>query len=166
MTKLKRFVSYKKKTFLFYYRKIFDKIDKDKDGFVTEAELRKWIRHVQTRYISKETDNQWEDFKNDLKEELLSFEDYKKKTYGPGSDPDDEEDGAKKLINRDERRWRKADLNNDGLLNKDEFLNFLHPEEADHMRDIVVDETLEDIDKDKDGKIDIEEFISNYINYS
>ena len=34
-----------------------------------------------------------------------------------------------------------------------EFSAFLHPEDAEHMRDIVVQETLEDIDKDGDGHV-------------
>ena len=48
---------------------------------------------------------------------------------------------------RDRRRWDLADENKDGRLSKEEFSHFLHPEEAEHMRDIVVQETLEDIDK-------------------
>ena len=44
-------------------------------------------------------------------------------------------------------------------LSYDEFGNFLHPEEAVYMRDIVVLETMEDIDKDKDGKISLDEYI-------
>lgn len=42
------------------------------------------------------------------------------------------------MINRDERRWKAADKNKDGKLDKTEFSDFLHPEEAEHMRDIVV----------------------------
>ena len=37
-----------------------------------------------------------------------------------------------------------------------EFSAFLHPEDAEHMRDIVVQETLEDIDKDGDGHVRID----------
>jgi Ca2+-binding EF-hand superfamily protein len=40
-------------------------------------------------------------------------------------------------------------------------MDFLHPEEAEHMRDVVVDETLEDIDKNGDGKVSVEEYISD-----
>ena len=54
---------------------------------------------------------------------------------------------------RDNRRWNLADSDHDGRLTKLEFQSFLHPEDADHMRDIVVTETLEDIDKDQDGKV-------------
>ena len=42
------------------------------------------------------------------------------------------------MESRDQRRWSIADEDNDGALNKFEFKHFLHPEEADHMRDIVV----------------------------
>lgn len=54
-----------------------------------------------------------------------------------------------------------ADQNTDDALNKDEFTAFLHPEETGHMRDIVVLETLEDIDKDKDGKVSLKEYIGD-----
>ena len=42
------------------------------------------------------------------------------------------------MVKRDERKFRKADTNNDGKLTKEEFAAFLHPEEHDHMKDIVV----------------------------
>ena len=55
------------------------------------------------------------------------------------------------MQDRDRRRWDLADEDGDQKLTKTEFTNFLHPEEASHMRDIVVQETLEDIDKDGDN---------------
>ena len=42
------------------------------------------------------------------------------------------------MVKRDERKFRKADTNNDGKLTKEEFAAFLHPDEHDHMKDIVV----------------------------
>lgn len=60
---------------------------------------------------------------------------------------------------RDRRRWEKADLDKDDKLTKQELTGFLHPEEIDHMKDVMVVETLEDIDKDKDGRISLEEYI-------
>lgn len=44
----------------------------------------------------------------------------------------------KKMLPRDERRFRTADLNGDLAAERDEFTAFLHPEEFDHMKDIVV----------------------------
>lgn len=43
------------------------------------------------------------------------------------------------MMRRDFRRWSRADQNNDGSLTKEEFTDFLHPEESKHMRDIIVD---------------------------
>ena len=63
------------------------------------------------------------------------------------------------MIERDERRWKKADGDSDGFLNKIEFQSFLHPEDHPDMVDIVVLETLEDMDQDKDGGISEAEYI-------
>ena len=63
------------------------------------------------------------------------------------------------MIERDERRWEKADGDRDGFLNKIEFQSFLHPEDHPDMVDIVVLETLEDMDQDKDGGISEAEYI-------
>lgn len=65
----------------------------------------------------------------------------------------------KAMLDRDKRRWNVADENNDGLLTRDEFAAFLHPEESKRMKNVVIMETIEDIDKDNDGKISLDEFI-------
>lgn len=44
----------------------------------------------------------------------------------------------KKMLPRDERRFKRADLNGDQAADKEEFTSFLHPEEFEHMKDIVV----------------------------
>lgn len=53
------------------------------------------------------------------------------------SDPDDGF-SYRQMMARDERRFKMADQNNDMKATKDEFTAFLHPEEFDHMKDIVV----------------------------
>lgn len=42
------------------------------------------------------------------------------------------------MMQRDERRFRVADRNGDLTADKEEFTAFLHPEEFNHMKDIVV----------------------------
>lgn len=41
------------------------------------------------------------------------------------------------------------DLDRDDALNRTEFRAFLHPEDHPGMKDVIVVETMEDIDKDK-----------------
>lgn len=67
----------------------------------------------------------------------------------------------KAMLTRDRRRWSVADRDGDDALTKTEFTDFLHPEESPYMRDVVVAETVEDIDKDDDGKISVEEYIGD-----
>lgn len=146
---------------------IVDKIDHDKDGFVSQEELKDWIQYTQKRYILDDVDRQWKQH-NPENKETISWEEYKKMVYGfldemdPNeTDQDDEGFSYKSMLRRDRRRWSVADQNGDDSLTKDEFFSFLHPEETGHMRDIVVLETLEDVDKDKDGKVSLQEYIGD-----
>lgn len=44
----------------------------------------------------------------------------------------------KKMLPRDQRRFKAADLDSDMNASREEFTAFLHPEEFEHMKDIVV----------------------------
>lgn len=79
------------------------------------------------------------------------------------SDIDKEDDNFsyKAMLVRDRRRWSVADRDGDDNLTKIEFNEFLHPEESVRMRDVVVSETLEDIDKNNDGKVSVDEYIGD-----
>lgn len=56
------------------------------------------------------------------------------------SDDPDPDDGFnyKQMMVRDERRFKTADKDGDLIATKEEFTAFLHPEEYDYMKDIVV----------------------------
>ncbi|XP_054153759.1 calumenin-like [Oppia nitens] len=146
--------------------KIVDKIDKNSDGLVTTDELKEWIHYTQNKYIIDDVDRQWKSHTgdDDSMTQLLWI-DYKNRTFGFLEDMTvnsvSDVNTYKEMLKRDERRWKLADRNQDNSLSKSEFLDFLHPEEAQHMRDVVVDETLEDIDKDGDGRISVDEYITD-----
>ncbi|XP_033888790.2 calumenin isoform X1 [Acipenser ruthenus] len=141
---------------------IVDKIDGDKDGYVTEDELKAWIKKAQKMYIYANVDRQWNDF--DVNNDgSISWDEYKNVTYGTYLDDPEPEDGFnyKQMMTRDERRFKLADKDGNLIATKEEFTAFLHPEEYDYMKDIVVLETMEDIDKNGDGFIDLEEYIGD-----
>jgi hypothetical protein len=105
---------------------------------------------------------------NPDKKEKLPWEDYKRVTYGflENEARDSEEYRTySRMMDRDRRRWLVADENGDDALSLEEFQNFLHPEDAVHMQDVIVVETIEDIDKDGDGLISQEEYISEPLIY-
>ena len=66
---------------LFFSSKIVDKIDKDNDGFVTEEELIHWIKYVQHKYITDDTNRMWDEHEIEL-DNTLKWESYRKRTYG------------------------------------------------------------------------------------
>ncbi|XP_018618667.2 reticulocalbin-1 isoform X2 [Scleropages formosus] len=144
--------------------KIVDRIDSDGDSYVTTGELKTWIKRVQKRYVYENVAKVWSDY--DLnKDDKISWDEYKQATYGYYlANPEEFEDATdqfsfKKMLPRDERRFKAADLDGDLSATREEFTAFLHPEEFEHMKDIVVLETLEDIDKNGDGYVDEDEYI-------
>lgn len=64
-------------------------------------------------------------------------------TFRPAANPEEFEETTdqfsfKKMLPRDERRFKRADVDGDSAANREEFTSFLHPEEFEHMKDIVV----------------------------
>jgi len=148
--------------------KIVDKIDKDGDGKVTNKELREWIQFVQKRYVTEDVERQWVSHERNG-DGQLTWKEYYNITYGFVNPIELETDNLanghnsySEIIERDENRFTAADKDKSGFLNKDEFLDFLHPEDGGpHMRDVVIHETIADIDKDGDGMVNMEEYLAD-----
>ncbi|XP_061551596.1 calumenin-B-like [Phycodurus eques] len=142
---------------------LVERIDEDKDGFVTTEEMRKWIKDMQKRWIYENIDHQWKTY--DLNgDDVVSWEEYKNASYGDLVDePDSDDDGFsyRKMMLRDKRRFKLADLDGDQNANRQELAAFIHPENFDHMHDIVVVETMEDMDMNGDGVIDLQEYVGD-----
>uniref|UniRef100_F1RHV8 Reticulocalbin-3 n=1 Tax=Sus scrofa TaxID=9823 RepID=F1RHV8_PIG len=147
--------------------RIVDRMDRagDGDGWVSLAELRAWIAHTQQRHIRDSVSSAWNTYDTD-RDGRVGWEELRNATYGhyePGEEFHDVEDAEtyKKMLARDERRFRVADQDGDSMATREELTAFLHPEEFPHMRDIVIAETLEDLDKNKDGYVQVEEYIAD-----
>ncbi|XP_041973241.1 calumenin-B isoform X2 [Aricia agestis] len=148
---------------------IVDKIDADKDGYISMVELKDWIRYTQTRYILEDVERHWKQHNRttiDDDQEVITWDSYRQEVYGFMDDMNPNEMSTEgvtysNLRKRDRRRWAYADVDKNDALNRTEFAWFLHPEDHDSMRDVVVLETLEDIDVDKDGKLSLEEYIGD-----
>ncbi|XP_037939096.1 calumenin-B [Teleopsis dalmanni] len=146
---------------------IVDRIDDNKDGLVDLSELKRWIEYTKRRYIDEDVARIWKQH-NPNNNDTIDWESYRKNVYGfmegmTKEELEHEENGIsyQGMLKKDRRRWGVADQNLDDALTKEEFTAFLHPEEHKTMQDIVLMETLEDIDKNKDGKVSVDEYIGD-----
>lgn len=153
-----------------------ERIDTNKDGYVSHTELHHWIKHRQRRYIEENVNKNWKDYDQN-QDGKIGWEEYKNTTYGyylgnklvkyvlkrgyicvcvcvmyiylliffffflfAGEEFSDVEDKAtyQAMLARDNRRFKYADQDRDGIATREEFTAFLHPEEFDYMKDVVV----------------------------
>lgn len=66
---------------IFFFSIIVDKIDKNNDGYITQEELKDWIKFTQNRYIMNDVHSQWDNHKLQNNDKL-SWALYRKDTYG------------------------------------------------------------------------------------
>lgn len=137
------------------------RMDVNQDGVVNMEELTDWIinsfRKLDEEDIGREMEDQDKDGDG-----LISWEEYMvSQAYDTVHDDDEEQESYKTMKDEDELRFKAADLNKDGKLDKDEFMAFSHPYNYDHMFESEKQIKLNAIDKDKDDKVSIEEFLSD-----
>lgn len=65
------------------------------------------------------------------------------------------------MLADDKALFTAADTNGDGYLDAVEFISFTHPEEDPKMLPVVLQQTLDSKDTNKDGEIDFKEFIGD-----
>nr|ADD38402.1 Calumenin-A [Lepeophtheirus salmonis] len=138
--------------------KIFVKVDVNGDGEIDKPEMTEWIMKISKKFVEKDTNISWNDHHvpegHDLTWDLFL------KLYH-NDNPHATEDIHKNNLDREGKRWKAADKNKDGNLNKEEFAAFLHPEEFDYMRELLTAEAMQEMDKNKDNFIDMEEYMSD-----
>ena len=64
-------------------------------------------------------------------------------------------------MDAEKKKFDTADKNGDGALDSEEYGAFFHPQDYPEMADLEVSKTLEEFDKNKDGKISEDEYITN-----
>uniref|UniRef100_A0A4Q8K3B0 Reticulocalbin-3 n=1 Tax=Liphistius thaleban TaxID=1905330 RepID=A0A4Q8K3B0_9ARAC len=141
------------------------KMDKNHDTYIDRKELIEWVLMSFKTLTEEEALEQLEDEDGD-EDGKISWQEHVAETYGIYKDDDllfdsTESSSEYKMLKNDQELFKVADLNNDGILDKSEFPAFSHPEEFEHMHQIVYEQAMEKRDKDKDGYLSFDEFIAD-----
>lgn len=152
-----------------HLNKLFDEeLDKDGDKYVTSAELKEYLKKFHSKLILDSIDKQWVYFDKEMAEKVpgvkvLGWDTYKKLSFPERDLQKEGEEGkvARQMLERTERRWKVADMDGDGSLDKVEFKSFLHPEEDERVRHVVVTEAVELMDTDKNGIVSLDEYMDH-----
>ncbi len=64
-------------------------MDTDHDGYVSQDELKAWLKKVEQRYIIQDVERTFDEYKEEFKTDFVTFEQHKSKI---SEDYDDDED--------------------------------------------------------------------------
>lgn len=161
---------------------LYQKYDENGDGQLTIEEVKNWLDAMHFEITKENLDRQWAFYEPVLQEvhswheykptelEVIDWEKYKNKTFTEEMKAESGSDPADKLVwetmlNRAQRRWEVADSNNDTILTKEEFKDFMWPEESksEVVKQRLAEEGLEDMDTDGDSKISMDEYMKHLI---
>ncbi|KAK9516686.1 hypothetical protein VZT92_024604 [Zoarces viviparus] len=146
---------------------IVKRIDTNADNLLNAEEITLWIQHVYRKYALDDTKERFSEFDTD-KDGVVTWEEYNMVAYDQLISFDDdavledpEQESLRDLHLKERRRFDFADVDGSSGLNVTEFLAFTHPSEVDHMADFAIEDVLNEYDTDKDGFIDLNEFIGD-----
>ncbi|XP_030845346.1 calumenin-A [Strongylocentrotus purpuratus] len=145
---------------------LFDRVDLNKNGSISESELSAWIEIQTNSVLYGELDRLFKAH-NMNGDDLLTWAEYNHTTYSGLplekliTMQEDKTLDFRKKVRQDKARWSLADQNRDEALDREEYMAFEWPREKLHMKDVAIAETIEDIDKDGDGYVNFDEFMKD-----
>ncbi|RZF32957.1 hypothetical protein LSTR_LSTR000827 [Laodelphax striatellus] len=141
-------------------RILLTKMDLNKNEQIDRNELHAWILRSFSMLSEEESAERFEDA-DENEDGKVTWEEYKADSFGDENGLHSAEDGDDEVVKHDKVLFKAADVNKDGVLDKREFIYFTHPEEHPEMFAHILQNTLEDKDKDNNGVIDFQEFLGD-----
>ncbi|XP_071117265.1 reticulocalbin-2-like [Haliotis cracherodii] len=143
--------------------------DLDKDGRISKEEFITWILQSLKSLDEEEALKKLaeEDGDGDGK---LAFGEYLKQQYDYSQEElkaikekplDDDHKFMIETIGEDEKRFTAADLDKNGILDKSEYVAFMHPYDYEHMHAYEIEHRLKEFDTDNDTAVSLIEFLAD-----
>ncbi|XP_053283755.1 reticulocalbin-2 isoform X2 [Pleuronectes platessa] len=146
---------------------IVKKIDTNGNNLLSAEEITLWIQHVYRKYALEDAEERFPEFDTD-KDGAVTWAEYNTVAHNQLISLDDstiledpEQESLRHLHLKERRRFDFADVDGRPGLNVTEFLAFTHPSEVDHMADFAIEDVLSEYDTDRDGFINLREFIGD-----
>ncbi|CAK9134965.1 unnamed protein product, partial [Ilex paraguariensis] len=95
------------------------------------------------------------------KDGKISWKEQLSDSFGEETDFDEASLEDEMLLKADKKLFQAADSNGDGVLDATEYKRFCNPEDFADMLPILLTNTLDEKDLNKDGLISFEEFVGN-----
>lgn len=152
-------------------RKMHKKIDANSDGKVSMGEILDFSKSSRKAIAGKEALAVYDQIDSN-KDGKISLEELIENSFGvpvpdadgvpitpkPSADQDAEEARSKKEKELETAKFKAADTNSDGFLNKEELPAAFHPEVNENVLDVTVAASLKAKDKNGDGELTPQEF--------
>ncbi|XP_054708745.1 reticulocalbin-2-like [Uloborus diversus] len=139
------------------------KMDANNDQFVDRKELTNWVLKSFKTLTIEESMDELEDVDSDG-DAQITWEEHIAETFGIYEDElslSQESEEEYQMLQNDKELFNAADIDGDGILNKAEYPSFSHPEEFEHMHQIVFEQAMRKRDRNQDGYLSFEEFVSD-----
>ncbi|XP_048255830.1 reticulocalbin-2-like isoform X2 [Haliotis rufescens] len=144
--------------------------DLDKDGRISKEEFITWILQSLKSLDEEEALKKLaeEDGDGDGK---LAFGEYLKQQYDYSQEElkaikekplDDDHKFMIETIGEDEKRFTAADQDKNGILDKSEYVAFMHPYDYEHMHAYEIEHRLKEFDQDNDTAVSLIEFLAEF----
>ena len=126
--------------------------------YVDLEELQAWSLKA---FDSFESDDAYEEFRtiDADKDGIVSWSEFVADMFGEEFSEEDADSKNLHLFKKDQKLFAAADMNQDQQLDLSEFVTFRIPRRHPSTKQIVYEDTMELYDLDKDGSINLEEFL-------
>lgn len=86
-----KMLGYVSKCFKLLSRELVDKMDVDHDGFISQEELKAWLKKIENRYVADDVDRTYDEYNDESKTGYITFDQHKHKLAEDYADDDDDE---------------------------------------------------------------------------
>jgi len=146
----------------------FDKMDTDKDGYLTAEELEKWVQKSLRTLDSDMAKERFGDVDKD-KDGKLIWSEYLHEAFGVTPEEYanmtevDKQDHDSDLtdVPYEQKKFNLCDKNKDGHLDINEFYTFSYPQDDPEVAKVEVEKNFNHVDANKDGSIDLKEYFGD-----